>query len=482
MADMETYENPLITRYASKEMSALFSPKKKFSTWRQLWVTLAESQKRLGLNIITDEQLKQMRDNVDNIDFDRAREIEKETRHDVMAHIRAFGEVAPDAEPIIHLGATSAFVTDNTDCIVIKEALELTRKRLAMIADELCTFALDHAKRPCRGYTHFQVAQPTTVGKRACLWLQDLMIDIEDMTHLLETIKFRGAKGTTGTQASYLALFDGDMENVEQLDRLMARKFGFGENNWAVTGQTYPRKQDARVLNVLAGIGASAMKFAVDLRLLSNRGEMFEPFGKGQVGSSAMPYKRNPMRSERITALGRYLITISLNGALTASSQWFERTLDDSANRRIVIAEAFLAVDGILRIYHSIAAGLDIDETRIARHVDEDLPWIMTENLMMEVVKAGGNRQEAHEAIRKCTGKVREDMPDAKPAEVGAALLKLISEDDAFKDVKVPEELKAEDYIGHAYRQTRNFVRKQVRPVVQDLVSDDDEKPAELEV
>lgn len=470
---MHGYENPLVTRYASPEMSALFGRDRKFGTWRRLWLALAEAEKELGLEI-TDDQLGQMKAALDDIDYDRAREIEKQTRHDVMAHIKTFAEAAPEAAPIIHLGATSCFVADNTDCIILKEALGKVRAGLLSVISGLSEFARRHADDPVRGYTHFQVAQPTTAGKRACLWLQDAVMDIEDLDAALGKLAFRGVKGTTGTQASFMALFDNDEEKVKKLDSLVAGKMGF-EKVWPVTGQTYPRKQDIRVLNVLAGIAASAMKFASDIRLLQHRGELFEPFGKGQVGSSAMAYKRNPMRSERIESIGRYVLTVAQNGPLTAAGQWLERTLDDSANRRIVLAEAFLAVDGILRIWANIADGMVFMKKRAAYHLGLDMPFIATENLIMAAVKAGGDRQEAHEAVRKAT----DGLPDGDPKDAADELLRRLKADPMFKNVNLPDHLDPNKYVGRAPGQTREFLSTVVKPL---LAGTKTEKPQDLDV
>ncbi len=477
---MDKYENPLTSRYASAEMSGLFGDLKKFSTWRKLWVALAEAQKELGLDI-TKGQLDEMRANVDKIDMARAAEIEKQTRHDVMAHIRTFGEAAPSAAPVIHLGATSAFVGDNTDCIILRDALGLVRKRILTVINALAEFAKKYKSLPCRGYTHFQSAQPTTVGKRACLWLQDLVSDLADLDYVMDTLRFRGAKGTTGTQASYLKLFDNDEKKVVELDRLVAEKMGFDEaHTWPVTGQTYPRKQDARVLALLSGIAAGSMKFAADMRLLAHRGELYEPMGKKQVGSSAMAYKRNPMRSERITSIGRYVITIALNGPLTAASQWMERTLDDSANRRIVLAEAFLAIDGILLIYGNIAGGIHVDKERVLRHVKLDTHLFASEDLLIEVVKAGGDRQEAHELIRKHSREINElGLP---VEETNQRLNEVLAKEKMFKDVKnvITElDLNPAKHVGLAPAQVERFLAEHVNPV---LEKETVERPSDLDV
>lgn len=392
------YENPLIRRYASEEMLSIFSPDRKFQTWRKLWITLAESQKELGLPI-TDEQINEMKAFEKNINYDRAREIEKKTRHDVMSHVHAFGEQCPSAMPIIHLGATSAFVGGNTDVLLFREALINVRTKLVNVIDKLAKFAEETKDIPTLGFTHFQPAQLTTVGKRATLWNMDLVQDYYDIEYTIESLMLRGVKGTTGTQASYLNLFEGDHEKVKQLDNLVAEKLGF-EKTFPVTGQTYSRKLDTRVLNALSGIGQSLHKITNDLRLLQHLKEIEEPFEKNQIGSSAMAYKRNPMRSERIASLSRYLIANSLNPAMTVSTQWFERTLDDSANRRISIPEAFLVADSILDIMNNIVSGLVVYDKVIYKHVMAELPFMATENIIMESVKKGGDRQELHEAIR----------------------------------------------------------------------------------
>ena len=392
------YENPLIRRYASQEMLELFSPDKKFQTWRKLWITLAEAEKELGLSI-TDEQISEMKAFEHNINYDRAREIEKKTRHDVMSHVHAFGEQCPTAMPIIHLGATSAFVGGNTDVLVMKEALEIVRNKLVNVIDKLAKFSEETKDVPTLGFTHFQPAQLTTVGKRATLWNMDLVQDLYDVEYTIDTLMLRGAKGTTGTQASYLNLFDGDHDKVEALDKLIASKLGF-EKTFPVTGQTYSRKLDSRILNALSGLGQSMHKITNDLRLLQHLKEVEEPFEKNQIGSSAMAYKRNPMRSERIASLSRYLMANAMNPAMTVSTQWFERTLDDSANRRISLPEAFLVADSILDIMNNVVSGLVVYDKVIYKHVMAELPFMATENIIMEAVKNGGDRQELHEAIR----------------------------------------------------------------------------------
>jgi len=393
-----TYETPLNARYASKEMQFLFSPDKKFRTWRKLWIALAESEKELGLPI-TQEQIDELRRHADDIDYKAAEERERIVRHDVMSHVFAYGEQCPLAKPIIHLGATSCYVGDNADVIIMHEALELICEKLVNVMAALAAFAFKYKDLPTLGYTHYQPAQLTTVGKRATLWLQDLEMDYEALQEQLAKKKLRGAKGTTGTQASFLELFDGDARKVKQLDMLVAEKMGYPDV-FAVTGQTYPRKLDSQILNVLSGIAQSAHKFTNDIRLLQNLKEIEEPFEKNQIGSSAMAYKRNPMRSERIASLARYVVVNALNPAMTASEQWFERTLDDSANKRISVAEAFLATDAILGIYLNIAQGLVVYPKVIEAHLKKELPFMATENILMDAVKRGGDRQELHEKIR----------------------------------------------------------------------------------
>lgn len=395
----DIYENPLCGRYAGREMQEIFSDDRKFSTWRRLWIALAESERELGLNI-SEEQIEAMRAHVNDIDYEVADAREREVRHDVMAHIYAFGQVCPEAKPIIHLGATSCYVGDNTDVILQRDALLRIRTLLLRAISAVADFAERHAELPTLAYTHFQAAQPTTMGKRATLWLQDLMLDLEHLEFVLGNLKLLGCRGTTGTGASFLELFGGDGEKVRELDRKIAAKLGF-DSTYAVSGQTYTRKADYYVLSVLSGIAQSAMKFSGDIRLLSHMKEFDEPFESGQVGSSAMAYKRNPMRSERITSLARYVIADTLNPALTAGTQWLERTLDDSANRRISIPEAFLAVDGILSLYINVISGGTVYPNVVRKHLMEELPFMATENILMECVKQGGDRQALHEVIRQ---------------------------------------------------------------------------------
>ena len=459
---MNNYQNPLIERYASQEMLSIFSPQKKFSTWRKLWIALAESEKALGLNI-TDEQIDEMKANVENIDFDRAAEFEAKLRHDVMAHVHTFGEQCPKAMPIIHLGATSAYVGDNTDIIVMREALYVIQKKIAILIDKLATFADDYKNLPTLGFTHFQAAQLTTVGKRATLWIQELLLDYEDVSFLISQLKLRGAKGTTGTQASYLKLFDGDHDKVEELDNLIAEKMGFMAS-FPVTGQTYTRKVDAKALNVLSGIATSLHKMTNDLRLLQNLKEIEEPFEKNQIGSSAMAYKRNPMRSERISSLAKYVMSLNASPMMVAATQWFERTLDDSANKRLAIPEGFLAIDASLDIANNVASGMVVYEKMIERHILAELPFMITENIIMEAVKKGGDRQELHEAIR-----VHSMAAGAKVKVEGLEndLLERIVNDTIFNlswdDIN--ELLDPKAYIGRSAEQVDTFIEEFVEPI-----------------
>jgi adenylosuccinate lyase len=395
----DVYDNPLISRYASREMAALWSGQRKFGTWRRLWVWLAEAEAELGLPV-TKEQIAELKSAVDAIDFEAAGRYERKLRHDVMAHVHAYGDVCPTARPIIHLGATSCYVTDNTDLILIRDALRMVAGRLAAVIVALADFAQQHRNLPTLGFTHFQPAQPTTVGRRACLWAYDLALDLAEVEHRIESLRARSVKGTTGTQASFLKLFDGDHAKVRQLEQLVAEKMGFAET-YAVTGQTYSRKIDAQVLDTLAGVAASAHKAATDLRLLANRKEIEEPFEADQIGSSAMAYKRNPMRSERICSLARFAMSLPASAAETHATQWLERTLDDSANRRLVLPQAFLAIDAVLVLYQNVATGMVVYPQVIARHLREELPFMATENILMAAVAAGGDRQELHELIRQ---------------------------------------------------------------------------------
>jgi adenylosuccinate lyase len=395
----DVYENPLISRYASREMATLWGDQRKFSTWRRLWVALAEAEAELGLPI-SQEQIAELRAAADDINFDAAQQYERKLRHDVMAHVHAYGDQCPAARPIIHLGATSCYVTDNTDLILIRESLEMVASRLAAVIGALADFAKEYRDLPTLSFTHLQPAQPTTVGRRACLWAYDLVLDLAEVEHRIESLKARSVKGTTGTQASFLELFDGDHAKVRRLEQLVAKKMGFAET-YAITGQTYSRKVDAQVLDTLAGVAASAHKAATDLRILANRKEIEEPFEKDQIGSSAMAYKRNPMRSERICALARFAMNLAGNATETHATQWMERTLDDSANRRLTIPQAFLAIDAILILYQNVATGLVVYPQVIAKHLREELPFMVTENILMAAVAAGGDRQTLHELIRQ---------------------------------------------------------------------------------
>jgi len=451
------YENPLCKRYASAEMQKIFSDDFKFSTWRKLWIALAESQKELGLNI-TDEQIEEMKSNIFNINYDTAAKYEKEIRHDVMAHIKAFGDQCPKAMPIIHLGATSCYVGDNTDIIVQRAALLAVKRLLVTAIEKIYQFADKNKSLPCLAFTHFQAAQPTTLGKRASLWLQDLIFDLEQLDFTLNNLKLLGCKGTTGTCASFIALFDGDHEKVKQLEKKIAAKMGF-EKVYAVSGQTYSRKIDYYTLSALSGIAQSAYKFSNDIRLMSHLKEIDEPFESGQVGSSAMAYKRNPMRSERIASLARYVTVNALNPALTASAQWFERTLDDSANRRIAIPEAFLAIDAILMLMINIAGGAAVYPKIIEKHLNEELPFMATENILMHCVKTGGDRQHLHERLRL------HSVEAAKQIKLNGAendLIDRIADDSSFGVTH--EELKnllnAEQFTGRARQQTEEFLQE----------------------
>ena len=458
-----SWESPLSSRYASPAMQALWSERRRIGLWRRLWLALMEGERELGLEIPADA-VAQLRAHLDSADLARATELEKRLRHDVMAHIHALGEQAPAAKPFLHLGATSAFVTDNADLILMREALTLLLGRIAAVLIALGHVARRTRALPCLAYTHFQLAQLTTVGKRATLWMQEFTLDAEELLHRVDTLQFRGLKGTTGTQASFLDLFDGNHDKVRELDARVAAKLGF-TRVFAVTGQTYTRKQDAQVLAALAGVAASAAKFATDLRLLQHEGELLEPFESEQVGSSAMPYKRNPMRAERMTSLARFVIELEGNGWHTAAEQWLERTLDDSANRRLVIPEAFLATDAILILATNVAAGLEVREAVIRRHVEDALPFLATERLLMRGVKAGGDRQRLHEVIRGHSLAVSQAA-----AEQGAAndLLVRLGADPAFRALGIaarPGELDPAQYVGRAPQQVDHFL-DEVLPVV----------------
>ncbi len=459
----DKYVSPLSERYASKEMQYIFSPDMKFRTWRKLWIALAETEKELGLDI-TQEQIDEMKAHVDDINYDVAKEREKVVRHDVMSHVYAFGVQCPKAKPIIHLGATSCYVGDNTDIIIMTEALKLVKKKLVNVIAELAKFADEYKALPTLAFTHFQPAQPTTVGKRASLWLQELMLDYEDICYVLDGMKLLGSKGTTGTQASFLELFDGDHETIDKIDPMIAKKMGF-KACYPVSGQTYSRKVDTRVVNVLAGIAASAYKFSNDIRLLQHLKEIEEPFEKSQIGSSAMAYKRNPMRSERIGSLSRYVMVDALNPAITSATQWFERTLDDSANKRLSVPEAFLAIDGILDLYLNVVDGLVVYPKVIEKHLMSELPFMATENIMMDAVKAGGDRQELHEKIRTLS------MEAGKHVKVEGKennLLELIAADPSF-NLTLDELKKTMDpskYTGRAKEQVEAFLKNVVQPVL----------------
>ena len=457
------YENPLCTRYASDEMKRIFSSDNKFSTWRKLWIALAQSEKELGLDI-TDEQINEMKAHIYDIDYERAGEYESKFRHDVMAHVHTYGDVCPKAKPIIHLGATSCYVGDNTDIILMREALLRTKKLLVSAIAALGDFAEKNKDIATLAFTHFQAAQPTTVGKRACLWAQDLVMDLEHLDFVLDSLKLLGCKGTTGTGASFLELFDGDREKVARLEELIALKMGFSQCV-KVSGQTYSRKVDYYVLSVLSSIAQSASKFAMDIRLLSHMKEFDEPFESGQIGSSAMAYKRNPMRSERICSLARYVITDAMNPAITAASQWLERTLDDSANKRISVPEAFLAVDGMLTLYINVVKGGTIYPYVIKKHLDEELPFMATENIIMYCTKKGGDRQELHEAIRQLSVAVAKKIK----LEGGENdLLKRILSDSRFKltGEELDEILDVKNFIGLAPEQTESFVADVIKPLI----------------
>lgn len=461
----DRYENPLITRYASKEMSKIFSDDQKFSTWRKLWIALAESEKELGLDVITQEQIDEMKQHIYDINYDVAVKREKEVRHDVMAHVFAFSQLCPKAAPIIHLGATSCYVTDNADLINFYQALCLVRKKLVNTIEKLADFAEKYKALPTLGFTHLQPAQLTTVGKRATLWAYELVLDYHNLEFVIENTMLRGVKGTTGTQASFLNLFDGDHEKVRQLEKLVVKKMGF-EKAFAVTGQTYTRKYDSNILNVLSGIAQSASKFANDIRILQSIKEVEEPFEKSQIGSSAMAYKRNPMRSERICALSRYVMSLPVNTAFTAATQWMERTLDDSANRRIVIAQAFLAVDAILNLYMNISENLVVNDKVIEKHIREELPFMATENILMACVKAGGNRQELHERIRELSMQASYAV---KKEGKACNLIELIKNDDAFAKVRddIDEMINPMFFIGRSANQVEEFIENEVKPILE---------------
>ena len=460
----DRYVSPLSERYASREMQYIFSPDMKFRTWRRLWIALAETEKELGLPI-TDEQIEELKSHVDDINYEVAKEREKLVRHDVMSHVYAYGQQCPKAKGIIHLGATSCYVGDNTDIIIMSEALKLVRKKIVNVIAELADFAEQYKDLPTLAFTHFQPAQPTTVGKRATLWLQEFMMDLEDLEYVLGSLKLLGSKGTTGTQASFLELFDGDQETIDRIDPMIAEKMGF-EACYPVSGQTYSRKVDTRVLNVLAGIAASAHKMSNDIRLLQHLKEVEEPFEKNQIGSSAMAYKRNPMRSERIASLSRYVMVDALNPAVTSATQWFERTLDDSANKRLSVPEGFLAIDGILDLCLNVVDGLVVYPKVIEKHLMAELPFMATENIMMDAVKAGGDRQELHERIRELS---MEAGKNVKEKGLENNLLELIAADPAF-GLSLDELKKTMDpakYTGRASVQVDKYLADVVRPMLE---------------
>ena len=474
-----TYESPLSSRYASDEMLYIFSADKKFSTWRRLWVALARAEMELGLPV-TQEQVHELEAHLTDIDYDRAAQWEKKLRHDVMAHVHTYGELCPKAMPIIHLGATSCYVGDNTDVILMREGLELVRDKLVRVLNRLAKFAEEYKALPTLGFTHFQAAQLVTVGKRATLWMNDLLSDLAEVEYRISTLKLLGSKGTTGTQASFLELFEGDHEKVKELERKIAKEMGF-DQVVPVSGQTYSRKMDYNVVSTLAGIAQSASKFATDLRLLCHLKEVEEPFEKNQIGSSAMPYKRNPMRCERICSLARYVIVDVGNPAVTAATQWFERTLDDSANKRISVPEAFLAVDAILNIYENVASGLVVHPKVIEKHVLEELPFMASENIMMDAVKRGGNRQELHERIRVLS---QEAGKNVKDLGLSNNLIDLIAADPAFGMTKeeLTVHLEPAQYIGRCPQQVEEFLREEVDPVLAEHQAALAEKETELKV
>lgn len=460
--DLDSYDNPLVGRYASAEMSRLWSPQTKHSLWRRLWIALAEAEQELGLPI-TNAQLEQMRAHVNTIDFARAAELERQLRHDVMAHVHAYGEQCPLAMPIIHLGATSCYVTDNADLVVIRDSLQLLRRRLVGVIDRLSRFAQTHRSLACLGFTHLQPAQPVTLGKRATLWCYDLVQDLVELEHRLSRLLFRGVKGTTGTQATFLTLFDGNHEKVEQLDRRVSEKLGFADR-YAVTGQTYSRKVDAQILDVLSGLAQSAHKAATDWRILQSRKELEEPLEKHQIGSSAMAYKRNPMRAERICGLARFVMSLQSSAAQTFATQWMERTLDDSANRRLTLPQAFLALDAILILYRNIVDGFVVYPRVIARHLDEELPFMATEEILMAGVRVGGDRQALHEQIR-----VHSVAAAREVKEQGRAndLLDRLRQDPLFAEIDLDSTLDVQRFIGRAPEQVDQFIREHVDPIRQ---------------
>jgi adenylosuccinate lyase len=463
MTDHKHYQSPLSNRYASEEMSYIFSPHFKFLTWRKLWIVLAIAQKNLGLPI-TDSQIASLLESFDKLDLNRAEEYEKKFHHDVMAHIHAFGDLCPEARGIIHLGATSCFVTDNTDLIQMRDGLKIIRNKVLQVIRQLHPFSLEYAPVACLSYTHFQAAQPTTVGKRACLWLQDLLMDLSDVERVLEELRFLGVKGATGTQASFLSLFEGDHDKVRKLEDFVAKEMGFSQL-FSVTGQTYTRKQDIRILSTLSSFAASAHKFATDLRLLAHLKEIEEPFSEKQVGSSAMPYKRNPMRSERICGLARFLMSLNENSLYTEATQWFERTLDDSANRRLYLPEAFLTADAILNLMCNITAGIIVHPKIIQNHLNDELPFLATEQILMEAVKRGKDRQNVHERLRihsfEASRRIKEE---GRPND----LLERIAQDVeiGLSEAEVNALIDIRHFIGRAIEQTHEFLNEEVSPVL----------------
>ena len=459
----DKYQSPLSERYASKEMQYIFSPDMKFKTWRKLWIALAETEKELGLQI-TQEQIDELKTHAEDINYEVANDREKIVRHDVMAHVYAYGVQCPNAKGIIHLGATSCFVGDNTDIIVMAEALKLVKQKLINVIDELAKFADTYKALPTLGFTHFQPAQPTTVGKRATLWMQEFLLDLEDLEHIMSSLKILGSKGTTGTQASFLELFDGDQATIDKIDPMIAKKVGF-KNCYPVSGQTYSRKVDTRVVNVLAGIAASAHKFSNDIRLLQHLKEIEEPFEKSQIGSSAMAYKRNPMRSERIASLARYVMVDAMNPAITSATQWFERTLDDSANKRLSVPEGFLAIDGILDLCLNVVDGLVVYPKVIEKRLMAELPFMATENIMMDAVKAGGDRQELHEKIRELSMAAGKNV---KEQGLDNNLLELIAADPAFNLTieELQKTMNPSKYIGCSVNQVEMFLNNIVNPIL----------------
>lgn len=460
MFDHSQYQNPLITRYASREMSEVFSAQRKFSTWRRLWVALAEAEAELGLNI-SPEQIAQLRAHVDDIDFEAAARHERERRHDVMAHVLTYGDACPEAAGIIHLGATSCFVTDNTDLLLLRDALKQVRTRLVAVIDRLARFAAEYRAMPCLGFTHMQPAQPTTVGKRACLWAYDFVLDLAELEHRLESLKARGPKGTTGTQASFLELFGGDHEKVRTLEKLVCQKIGFDEA-YAVSGQTYTRKIDSQVIGVLSGIAQSAHKMATDLRLLAHRKEVEEPFEASQIGSSAMPYKRNPMRSERICSLARYVMGQETTASATVATQWMERTLDDSAVRRLMLPQSFLAIDAVLILCQNVTDGLVVYPKVVENNLLAELPFMASENIMMAAVEAGGDRQELHEQIRKHS---RDAGAVVKGEGRPNDLLERLAGDAMFAGVDIQAMTDPAKYVGRAPQQVDEFLAEIITPI-----------------